>query len=147
MAITYLNKRENLDVLPLELRKVYELLEVDAGGVIIESFITSNGFGFLGGREQETELMLALVHNKYIKKLTIRLIKFKAQRQGNCTKLMELLIQHGHKEGYELIELESVDSEGMEAFAKKNNFEQEVLHPVLQKAFGTKYSGNWIKKI
>ncbi|MDP9574427.1 UNVERIFIED_ORG: hypothetical protein J2X74_000244 [Bacillus sp. 1751] len=147
MSITQLNKKEDLDVLPLGLRKIYELLEVDAEGTIIESFITSNSFGFLGGKEAETELMLTFVHSEYINKLTIRLIKFKKQRQGNCTRLMELLTQHGHKEGYELIELESVDGEGMAAFAKKNNFEQEVLHPALQKAFGKEHSGNWFKKI
>ena len=60
--------------------------------------------------------------NKVKKQLTIARISFANQRQGYCTRLINILTEIGKKEGYEAIEIEAIASDEMMNFCDKHGF-------------------------
>ncbi|WP_209369600.1 hypothetical protein [Priestia megaterium] len=146
MAIKFVDYKGNIDNEPLELRKIFELMKEDADGQINVAYFRHRQLVIGGGSDKKSELELYFGSDRN-KKITIVIVKFIKQRQGNCTRLIDLLLEYGRKEGYETLEIQSVQSDEMEAFARKNNFEQEVLHPALQSFYGKEHTDNWLKNI
>ncbi|MEK4626556.1 hypothetical protein MKY06_30125 [Priestia sp. FSL P4-0332] len=118
MLVKYVDYKKNVDDQPLELRKIYELMKEDADGQINEAYLRYKTLFIQGGKNERNELTLRF-ESERDKKLTVVLIKFIKRRQGNFTRLIDLLMEYGRKEGYETLEIECVHSDEMEAFARK----------------------------
>ncbi|MEJ9307313.1 hypothetical protein ABEW33_27360 [Priestia megaterium] len=146
MAIKFVDYKENIDNEPLELKKIFELMKEDADGQINVAYFRHRKLVIEGGSDKKSELEIYFGSDR-IKKITINVVKFIKRRQGNCTRLIDLLLEYGRKKGYETLEIQSVQSDEMEAFAKKNNFEQEAVHPALQAFYDEEHTDNWLKKI
>lgn len=141
-----INYMEDITAMPVKFREIFELMKDDADGDIETAYLQANRLFISGGKGSGNGLMLRL-GTRGDEKLTIARIKFMKQRQGNGTRLVELLMEYGRKEGYEILEVECIHSDEMEAFVIKNGFEQEKLPPLVASVFKKTHSDYWIKQI
>ena len=117
-------EKYNTHLFPPEFQPIIDLFAEDVGCVPYRQYI-HEGRLFITGYNEETEaqnsLMLRL-GNKVKKQLTIARISFANQRQGYCTRLINILTEIGIKEGYEAIEIEAIASDEMMNFCDKHGF-------------------------
>lgn len=102
-----------------EFEPIIKLFEEDNGGEV-KAWID---MGRLFVRGDENEIMIRF--NVLAKKITIARIQFTHQRRGYGTRLLNILKEYGLKNQYAYIELESLMTPEILAFAKKHGFQRE----------------------
>ena len=94
----------------------------------ISNFDTQNGILSISGhyKGKGNELMLRFRHNG---SLVVARIKFINQRKGYMTELFKIIKKVRRRYGLKSIVIESVHSDSMENWCKKNNFKASSIHP------------------